>query len=185
MAEPRRATTRSAAALVALLTGVAACGETPVAPLPVQPPALSTATPDRSGTPATAAAPTRPAPSTTRSTAGTTVRPSPPRGPTPTRSRSTPPPAPTTLPNACLGAVRYDLVLAETELALVRSLCFATGGVLRIRGIGPGEVTVDREDLVSRSYEAGVVDVRFVRVGTVVVTIPQNGTAYPITVVVV
>ena len=81
--------------------------------------------------------------------------------------------------------MRYDLVLAETELALLKSLCFATGGVLRIRGIGPGQVTVDREELVSRSYEAGVVDIRFVRAGTVVVTIPQDGRTYPITVVVV
>ncbi|WP_225319848.1 hypothetical protein [Micromonospora aurantiaca (nom. illeg.)] len=76
-------------------------------------------------------------------------------------------------------------MLAETELALLKSLCFAAGGILRIRGIGPGEVTVDREDLVSRSYEAGVVDIRFVRTGTVVVTIPQDGRTYPITVVVV
>ncbi|MER7417509.1 hypothetical protein ABT346_12125 [Micromonospora peucetia] len=80
--------------------------------------------------------------------------------------------------------MRYDLVLAENELALLRSLCFASGGVLRIIGIGPGEVTVDREDLVSRSYEAGVVDIRFVRPGTVDVMIPQGGTTHPVTVVV-
>ncbi|MGN9813025.1 hypothetical protein ACTMSW_27190 [Micromonospora sp. BQ11] len=186
MAERRRATPRSAAAisLLALLAGVAACGDAPVAPLPVQPPAPSTATPGGSAT-VTAPTPPSPAPPTAATTTATTRRPPASGAPIRTPRRSTPPPSPTTLPDACLGAVRYDLVLAETELALVRSLCFATGGVLRIRGIGPGEVTVDREDLVSRSYEAGVVDIRFVRVGTVVVTIPQNGTAYPITVVVV
>ncbi|EEP74497.1 hypothetical protein MCAG_04824 [Micromonospora sp. ATCC 39149] len=75
-------------------------------------------------------------------------------------------------------------MLAETELALLPAMCFATGAVLAIRGIGPGEVTVDREDLVSRSYEAGVVEIRFVRAGTVVVLIPQEGTTYPLTVVV-
>ena len=94
-------------------------------------------------------------------------------GRTPTATRS-----PGELPGTCFGAVRYDLVLAETELALLRSLCFATGGVLRIRGIGPGEVGVDREDLVSRHYEAGVVDIRFVRPGTVDVPIPQGGTTH-------
>ncbi len=67
----------------------------------------------------------------------------------------------------------------------MRSLCFATGGVLRIQGIGPGQVEVDQEHLVSRSYEAGVVDIRFVRAGTVVVSIPQDGRTYPVTVVVV
>ncbi|WP_247685711.1 hypothetical protein [Micromonospora sp. C31] len=80
--------------------------------------------------------------------------------------------------------MRHDVVLAETELALLTSLCFATAGVLRIIGIGPGEVTVDREDLVSRSYEAGVVDIRFVRPGAVAVLIPQGGTTHTVTVVV-
>ncbi|MFG2168126.1 hypothetical protein [Micromonospora chersina] len=181
MAEPPRRHRRRAApaapalAALAVLAGTPACADRPVSPLPVRPPA---STVGAAAPPTTAAAPET----------STGTRPS--RNPAPSppaRSRTVRPAAPasTALPSACLGAVRYDLVLAETELALLKSLCFATGGVLRIRGIGPGLVTVDRADLVSRSYEAGVVDIRFVRTGTVVVTIPQDGRTYPITVVVV
>ncbi|MGV9809908.1 hypothetical protein [Micromonospora chersina] len=177
MAEPprRRRAALAADALTALvvLLGTSACADRPVSPLPVRPPAPAASTVGAAAPPTTAA--------TVETSTGT--RPS--RSPAPTRSRTVRPPASTALPSACLGAVRYDLVLAETELALLKSLCFATGGVLRIRGIGPGLVTVDRADLVSRSYEAGVVDIRFVRAGTVVVTIPQDGRTYPITVVVV
>ncbi len=166
---------------VVLAAAVTACGggDVPVSPLPVQPPPVATApTPEPSAPAPTSASP----PSTTRGpvAAPTSRRPAP---TTPTRTPAATG-SPTGRPDSCLGAIRYDLVLAETELALVTSLCFATGAVLRIIGIGPGEVTVDREDLVSRSYEAGVVDIRFVRPGTVTVLIPQEGTTYPITVVV-
>ncbi|MEU4776291.1 hypothetical protein, partial [Micromonospora sp. NPDC023644] len=177
----------------ALAVPVAACGggDAPVAPLPVQPPAAesprspgpppaapstaapSTASPPGPGTPRTPAVvpPTRrPPPAAPPTTAA---------GRTPTATRS-----PSGLPGTCHGAVRYDVVLAETELALLTSLCFASGGVLRIIGIGPGEVSVDREDLVSRSYEGGVVDIRFVRPGTVAVLIPQGDTTHTVTVVV-
>ncbi|MET7807533.1 hypothetical protein [Micromonospora chersina] len=173
---PRRGRRRAAPALAALavLAGTPACADRPVSPLPVRPPTPAAST-------VGAAAPPTPA------VPGTSTGTRPSRSPAPPRSRTARPPASasTPLPSACLGAVRYDLVPAETELALLKSLCFATGGVLRIRGIGPGLVTVDRADLVSRSYEAGVVDIRFVRTGTVVVTIPQDGRTYPITVVVV
>ncbi|MFG3599599.1 hypothetical protein [Micromonospora chersina] len=178
---PRRGRRRAAptlAALAVLAAGTPACADRPVSPLPVRPPAPAAST--------VGAAP----PPTTTAVAEPSTGTRPSRSPAPappTRSRTVRPPASasTALPSACLGAVRYDLVLAETELALLKSLCFATGGVLRIRGIGPGQVTVVRADLVSRSYEAGVVDIRFVRTGTVVVTIPQDGRTYPITVVVV
>ncbi|MFJ5668872.1 hypothetical protein ACIQAR_24565 [Micromonospora chalcea] len=182
MREPPRRVTVVAA--LAVLAGTPACADRPVSPLPVRPPVASVAP---------SAAPTPPGPTPTPGISEVSVpsRATPPDPPV----RSRPPAAPrttkptpavrTTRPAACLGPVRYDLVLAETELALLKSLCFAAGGVLRIQGIGPGEVTVDREDLVSRNYEAGVVDIRFVRAGTVVVTIPQDGQAYPITVVVV
>ncbi|MBQ1056589.1 hypothetical protein KBX35_17505 [Micromonospora sp. C32] len=182
MREPPRRVTVVAA--LAVLAGTPACADRPVSPLPVRPPVASAAP---------SAAPTLPVPTPTPgiSEVSAPSRATPPSPPV----RSRPPAAPrttrptpavrTTRPAACLGPVRYDLVLAETELALLKSLCFAAGGVLRIQGIGPGEVTVDREDLVSRNYEAGVVDIRFVRAGTVVVTIPQDGQAYPITVVVV
>ena len=83
-----------------------------------------------------------------------------------------------------MGAIRYDLDLQNTELALLTSMCFATGAVLRVQGIGPGELTAEPADLVSQQYEGGVVDIRFVRPGTVTVTIPQNGQTYTITVVV-
>ncbi|MEU8301886.1 hypothetical protein AB0C04_31940 [Micromonospora sp. NPDC048909] len=176
---PARRPGAVAAVAVALAVSVVACGDaTPVAPLPVRPPAPASTT---------TAGPTTPAATPPPSTSAPTVRRPPAALPAPTRipATRTPSASPTALPSACLGAVRYDLVLAETELALIRSLCFAPGAVLRIIGIGPGEVTVDRQDLVSRSYEAGVVDIRFLRAGTVAVTIPQADALHTISVVVV
>ncbi|MFE0592574.1 hypothetical protein [Micromonospora echinospora] len=174
-----------AVAVVVLSGAVAACGggEVPVSPLPVQPPAPTTPTP---GPPVASTTSASPPPPSSSTAAGRAARGPPAPRPPPATPPPTPraPPSPPRPPPTSQGAVRYDLVLAETELALVTSLCFATGAVLRIIGIGPGEVTVDREDLVSRSYEAGVVDVRFVRPGTVAVRIPQEGTTYTITVVV-
>jgi hypothetical protein len=81
--------------------------------------------------------------------------------------------------------VRYDLDLRNTVLDLVRSMCFHTGGILRLQGIGPGLVTSQPTSVVSQSYEAGVVDLRFIRAGTATVTIPQNEQTHTITVVVV
>ncbi|MEV4543605.1 hypothetical protein [Micromonospora echinaurantiaca] len=170
------------AALMAVVAGVTGCGgDAPVSPLPVQPPppvAAGSTTPPGplAGTPSIPATP--PGPSTV---APPTRRPAPAADP-PTTGRGTRTASPTP---ACHGPIRYDIVLAETELELIRSLCFAAGAVLRIQGIGPGLVTVDREDLVSRHYEAGVVDIRFVRTGTVAVTIPEDGREHTITVVVV
>ncbi|MEU0552182.1 hypothetical protein [Micromonospora sp. NPDC005979] len=162
--------------VLAATVAVAACGADAVSPLPVQPPGPTRSTPTppaTSATPAPSASPSRPPPTSGR----------PPAPPTPRGTPRTTPP-PTAATPACQGAVRYDLPLAETEIELLRSLCFATGAVLRIQGIGPGLVTVDRPDLVSQQYEAGVVDVRFVRPGTVVVTIPKDGREHTITVVV-
>ncbi|MEU4474688.1 hypothetical protein [Micromonospora sp. NPDC023888] len=174
---------RRTVAAFAATVAVTACGTDAVSPLPVQPgspsPSVSTGTttPTPPATPGPTGSPSRPPP-----TAGRPV----PTPPTPTRTRGTPrtTPPPTAAPPACQGAVRYDLPLAETELSLLRSLCFATGAVLRIQGIGPGLVTVDRPDLVAQHYEAGVVDIRFVRPGTVDVTIPQEDRTHTITVVV-
>ncbi|SCG75879.1 hypothetical protein [Micromonospora inositola] len=153
------------AAAVALIGAIGACGEEPVSPLPVQPStAATTVTPSGpAGTPTTS----RPAPVASSTATGL--------------PRATPSPTPA---SACLGAIRYDLKLDEQELALLKSLCLATGGVLRLEGIGPGQVTVDRKDLASTSYEAGVVNVRFLRRGTVAVTIPHGGRTYTVTVVV-
>ncbi|MET8040978.1 hypothetical protein ABZU25_08935 [Micromonospora sp. NPDC005215] len=180
----RRAVAGAVTAFAATVA-VTACGTDAVSPLPVQPgdPSPSTPTtppvtpPTPPVTPSPIGSPSRPP-----STAGRPV----PMPPTPTRPRGTPrtTPPPTDAPPACQGAVRYDLPLAETELSLLRSLCFATGAVLRIQGIGPGLVTVDRPELVSQHYEAGVVDIRFVRPGTVDVTIPKDAREHTITVVV-
>jgi hypothetical protein len=166
--------------VLAATVGVASCGADAVSPLPVQPPAPTRSTPTPSANspiPAPTGSPSRPPPSSTRPVAAP---------PAPTRTRGTPrtTPPPTNATPACQGAVRYDLPVADTELELLKSLCFATGAVLRIQGIGPGLVTVDRPELVSQHYEAGVVDVRFVRPGTVAVTIPKDDRAHTITVVV-
>ncbi|MGW3784515.1 hypothetical protein ACWD5Z_08000 [Micromonospora chokoriensis] len=177
----RRAVGRVVTALAAIVA-VAACGSDAVSPLPVQPPGPSPSTsavaspPTPSVTPGASRSPTRPPPAA-----------EPPVTPAPIRTRGTPPrptPSPTTPTSSCLGVVRYDLPVADTELELLRSLCFATGAVLRIQGIGPGLVTVDRPELVSQHYEAGVVDIRFVRPGTVAVTIPKDDRAHTVTVVV-
>ncbi|MGC4834456.1 hypothetical protein ACLQ3D_08155 [Micromonospora vinacea] len=174
---------RRVVVVLAATVGVAACGADAVSPLPVQPagptlstPALSPPSPSAIlPIPAPAGSPSRPPPASAR-----------PAPPAPTRTRGTPrtTPPPTDATPACQGAVRYDLPLAETEIELLKSLCFATGAVLRIQGIGPGLVTVDRPELVSQQYEAGVVDIRFVRAGTVAVTIPKDGREHTITVVV-
>ncbi|MDG4809160.1 hypothetical protein O7634_20620 [Micromonospora sp. WMMD1120] len=179
----RRAVGRVAIVFVAGVA-VTACGADAVAPLPAQPGAP---TPSASPSPS----PTPPTPSVTPDTSRPPTRPPPAAGlpapPAPTRTRGTPPrptPAPSTPTSSCLGAVRYDLPVADTELELLRSLCVATGAVLRIQGIGPGLVTVDRPELVAQHYEAGVVDVRFLRPGTVDVMIPKDERTYTITVVV-
>ncbi|MBM0202800.1 hypothetical protein JNW90_06580 [Micromonospora sp. STR1s_5] len=166
--------------VLAATVGVAACGADAVSPLPVQPPGPTRATP----TPSTISTIPTPTGSPSR-LPPTSARPAAPP-PAPTRTRGTPrtTPPPTDATPACQGAVRYDLPLAETEIELLKSLCFATGAVLRIQGIGPGLVTVDRPELVSQQYEAGVVDIRFVRPGTVAVTIPKDGREHTITVVV-
>jgi hypothetical protein len=94
-------------------------------------------------------------------------------------------PNPTKPTGTCYGAVRHDLNLRNNVLDLVKSMCFHTGGILRLQGIGPGLVTATPGSLVSQNYEGGVVDLRFVRPGTVTVTIPQDEQIYTITVVVV
>lgn len=140
----------------------AACSPDTVSPLPIQTPSQTlAATPSASSPPAT-----------------------PPPASQPPKPAKTPSPQPTASNSSCMGAIRYDLDLQNTELALLKSMCFATGAVLRVQGIGPGELSAEPADLVSQQYEAGVVDIRFVRPGTVTVTIPQPEQTYTITVVV-
>jgi hypothetical protein len=153
---------------------LAACGDPSVSPLPAQAAEAGTSAAPGPGASVRAA---RPTPATTRQPAkAPPVRTSKPAPAKPTATAS---------PSTCFGAVRHDLDLHNTALELVKSMCFHTGGVLRLQGIGPGLVTAMPGTLVSQSYEGGVVDLRFVRPGTVTVTIAQDDRTYPITVVVV
>jgi hypothetical protein len=169
-----------ALALIAAIP-LAACGAPAVSPRPAQAAGNETsAAPSRTPSKASSA-PARagtPEPGAVRKPAG--------QRPTRTRTVKPAPTTPTAEPTGtCFGAVRHDLDLHNTELALIKSMCFHTGGVLRLQGIGPGLVTATPGRLVSSNYEAAVVDLRFVRPGTVTVTIPQDEQTYTITVVVV
>ncbi|GAA4671873.1 hypothetical protein Prum_074950 [Phytohabitans rumicis] len=157
-----------ALALIAIAPA-AACGSEPVSPLPIQP---GTATPSQTASP-----------SAVESTPPANAPPSAQNPPAVQRSKTSTP-RPTGPTPSCMGAIRYDVDLQNTELALLKSMCFATGAVLRLQGIGPGLVTVEPASLVSQSYEAGVVDIRFVRRGTVTVNIPQDEQTYTVTVVI-
>lgn len=84
--------------------------------------------------------------------------------------------------SACLGAVRFEIGTSE-ELQ-PSSLCFHTGGVLRVTDAGPGEVRATPASRASSNYAAGVTDVRFLRSGTVTVTYPHGSGTWTVTVVV-
>ena len=162
---------------------LAACGDPSVSPRPAQAAENQTsATPNRA--PSASARAGNSPPGVARQPAGKEPVKTRTGTPTPTKP-STPTPTSTGATGTCYGAVRYDLDLHNTVLDLVKSMCFHTGGVLRLQGIGPGLVTATPGSLVSQTYEAGVVDLRFVRPGTVTVTIPQDEQTYTITVVVV
>jgi hypothetical protein len=161
---------------------LAACAAEPLAPLPAQ--AASAGPTGTAGH--SQAVPPPGTPATTGSSppgvAGFATRPAPAPAGTRPPTRATPRPSAS---SSCFGAVRYDLDLQSTVLDLQTSMCFHTGGVLRLKGIGPGLVTSTPAALRSQSYEAGVQDIRFLRPGTVTVTIPQDEQTYTITVVVV
>lgn len=184
----RRVRRLAAVVAAALMTApVTACAGEPLAPLPVQaaPTTPATATP-ATGAATPSAAASRPPVTTTpkpppsirrtaRATTATTVRPT-------TRATTAPP---SSRPSTCFGAVRYDLDLQNTVLDLLPSMCFRAGGVLRLQGIGPGLVTAAPAGLTSQTYAGGVVDLRFLRPGTVTVTVPQDDGPHIITVVVI
>ncbi|MEV4619517.1 hypothetical protein AB0J74_12510 [Asanoa sp. NPDC049573] len=157
--------------LAPAVAGLAACAaQIAVAPLPIES--------------AAATAPTAPATQRALPSATTTVPPQ----PRPPRIHRNPPAPSATGPTResnCLGPVVYELTIAETEFETLRPLCLRAGAILRLRGIGPGLVTVDPESLVARSYEAGVVDIALLRPGTVEVTIPHDERTDTVTVVVV
>jgi hypothetical protein len=174
----------AAGALAAIATvTLAACADPSVSPRPAQ----------AAGSPMSAA-PSR-TPGTAPSAPARAERPElglarQPAGQRPVQTRTVRPahssePVSTGPTATCYGAVRHDLDLHNTVLDLIKSMCFHTGGVLRLQGIGPGLVTAAPGSLVSQNYEAGVVDLRFVRPGTVTVRIPQDEQTHTITVVVV
>jgi hypothetical protein len=156
---------------------LAACGAPSASPRPVQAAESSAAV---SQTPATTSGAASPAGTAQPGTAR------PPNTPKPAKTTrpASPRPIATTPTGTCYGAIRHDLDLHNTVLDLQKSMCFHTGGVLRLQGIGPGLVTATPGALVSPSYEAGVQDLRFLRPGTVTVTIPLDEQTYTITVVV-
>ncbi len=167
---------------LAVTAAMAACGAGPLAPLPVQTAPTPTVVDRPSGGPA--------ATTTTPSRAARTTTPPPP--PARTTAATTPPPPPSSPSSpspsgspACFGAVEHDIDLRTTVLDLVTSLCFRAGGVLRLRGIGPGLVTATPDGLTAAGYEAGVVSLRFLRPGTVTVTVPQDDGPHTIEVVVI
>lgn len=164
------------AVLVLVAASAVACGGDPQTPLPVQAASAQPAA-VASGSPAAAS----------RTSTSTDTRPPTVRPPTtlkPTRTRTTGPgPGPTSDP-ACLGAVQYDIDLQNTVLDLQKTMCFHTGGILRLYRIGPGLVESGPPSVVSGSYEAAIVTLRFVRPGTATVTVPQEDQTHTITVVV-
>jgi hypothetical protein len=174
----------AAAGALALIATVpmAACGGRSVSPLPVQ-----AADDDRVAASSQASSTDPRASSPVGSSPPGVAKPRAGAGPAKTTTvKSAPPTSTSTRPiSSCRGAVRYDLDLRNTVLDLVKSMCFHTGGVLRLQGIGPGLVTATPESLRAYSYEAGVVDLRFLRPGTVTVTIPQDEQTYTINVVVI
>jgi hypothetical protein len=161
-------------ALVLLTLSVAACGNDPLTPLPVQ---AASARPVvvPSGSP-----PGIPSASTATGTSPPTVRA--PATPKASKSRTPKPKPPSE--SACFGAIQYDLDVPTTVFELQKSMCFHTGGILRLMNIGPGLVQAEPQSVVSGSYEAGIVTLRFIRAGTATVTVPQEDQLHTITVVV-
>jgi hypothetical protein len=185
----RRRPEVGALALAAVLSGCAGHQLTPL-PVPVRA-AETTVQPSSAAASPTASPAASPAPSPTTSRSSRPpagVTPDAPAITIPPRSTSrTPEPKPTTAapPSSCDEAVLVDLDLQNTELALVPSMCFHIGGVLRLHSIGPGLVEATPEALRDYRYEAAVVTLRFLRPGTVTVTIPQDTQTYTIEVVVI
>ncbi|TDC37505.1 hypothetical protein E1166_20060 [Micromonospora sp. KC213] len=52
-----------------------------------------------------------------------------------------------------------------------RSLCIAVGGVLRVRNVGPEELTATPPGLAVCRYEAGIYNCQLVETGTVSITL--------------
>ncbi|GGL14461.1 hypothetical protein [Mangrovihabitans endophyticus] len=158
-----------------VLAFVAGCSEEPVAPIAGQRATPAASTPQGSGPAASQAlgsAPPTPAPQATRPQR--TVPP-----PATTRPQGTATSAATpatssatqTTP-ACLGPVVYEIDGADSA-DRPRSLCLTVGGKLRIRNIGPDEVSTSQSDVAVCTWEAGIDDCQMVHAGTVAVTITK------------
>ena len=166
-----------AGALALVTTSMAACGAGPQTPLPVQAASAEPAAAP-SGSPTTlpsASTGTGTSPPATAGQPGVVK---------PTRTRTTTPRPDPTSESACFGAIQYDIDVPNTALELHKSMCFHTGGILRLTNIGPGLVQSEPDSVVSGSYEAGIVTLRFIRPGTATITVPQEDQIHTITVVV-
>jgi hypothetical protein len=162
------------AVLVSVGVVATGCGSEPVSPLHFQtagPLTTGATTPTTFAPPTRTTAPKRTLP-TTRPTRATPTTP----------ARRSPTAVPT---SACFGAIEYDVDVSSATLDLTTSLCFATGARLHLRNIEPGVAKVEPMSLITPSYEAGIYSMRFIRPGTVVVSIPRTGTkTHVITVVI-
>ena len=160
--------------LAGAVLAVSGCGADPVSPLPIDVPIAASSAPaiSPSSVATSSAVPEQPT-ATSRKPTGSRAT----TKATPRKTSASP------RPQSCQGAVRYDIELANSE-QLPRSLCFSAGAVLRLIGIGPGEVTVDDTSLASQHYEAGIVEIRLLRAGTLTVTVPRNSEPETITVVI-
>jgi hypothetical protein len=174
-----------AALALAVVGPAAACGSESVSPLPTEPSGQPLAASSSQSPASTSSQPPSATPSASTPRANPPTSWGSPPLPTPTKTRSRPPtnPASSGPPSSCMGAIQYDLDLRNTA-PLPTSLCFATGAVLRIQGVGPDEISVEPTNLVSGDWEAGVEDIRFTSPGTVTVTVPQDTETHTITVVV-
>jgi hypothetical protein len=76
-------------------------------------------------------------------------------------------------------------VQTDADLARVKSICLAVGGVLRVEGTGPGMVSADPPEKISPYYEAGIEELRFLSPGTVTVTIVGDQQTFTIIVLVI
>ena len=167
----RHVVAAGALALIATVPTAGCAGRT-LSPLPVD--AAETA-------PATTAGPTPTASPTGSALPGVAQ---PPTVRKPTKAKTTKSTAPS--PTDCY-RTRQVVDVPTTVIDLLGVMCFYTGVILRLQGIDPSQVvTREPADLAVLSYEAGGVDVTFVRRGTVTITIPQEeGQNHTITVVVV
>jgi hypothetical protein len=158
---------------LATIVPVAGCGPERLSSLPVQAPARQvTATPSAAASASSSRAPVAP--------------PQPPPAPPPVRPPPPDPPvAPTPTGPSCPDPVPSDDVdLTDSESDLPEWMCFQTGGVLRLNGIGAGAATAEPSDLVDPSWEADVQRYTFRAPGVVTVGFPRGEGTHTITVVV-